>query len=277
MVKYCSRDCQVAHRPNHKKECKRRAAELFDEELFKDPPERPECPICMLPLPFGDCSVQFNSCCGKLICLGCVHAQKKEDCRNGKALQDCEACPFCRTPPPLEDEEILERLNKCIERNNAISMRQLAECYLEGEMGLQKDLVKAEELFQKAGENGYATAFGRLGDIYFQGLDKDFKKAKHYWQLGAKRGCMDSRHNLAIVESRSDGIRAYKHFLICVKAGYEPSLQNVKLIFEQGFMTEDEYLEALGAYAKKQEDAKSAMRDEALVYMANPSLYSSNS
>ena len=27
LVKYCCRDCQIAHRPQHKKECKKRAAE----------------------------------------------------------------------------------------------------------------------------------------------------------------------------------------------------------------------------------------------------------
>ena len=34
IVKYCNRDCQIAHRPQHKKACKRRAAELHDEKLF---------------------------------------------------------------------------------------------------------------------------------------------------------------------------------------------------------------------------------------------------
>ena len=37
-VKYCNRECQIAHRPQHKKECKQRAAELHEEALFKQPP-----------------------------------------------------------------------------------------------------------------------------------------------------------------------------------------------------------------------------------------------
>ena len=32
-VKYCGRECQIAHRPHHKKACKKRAAELHDEKL----------------------------------------------------------------------------------------------------------------------------------------------------------------------------------------------------------------------------------------------------
>eukprot|EP00984_Skeletonema_dohrnii_P010457 scaffold4065_cov161-Skeletonema_dohrnii-CCMP3373.AAC.2 len=35
LVRYCSVKCQKEHRPQHKKECKKRAAELHDELLFK--------------------------------------------------------------------------------------------------------------------------------------------------------------------------------------------------------------------------------------------------
>ena len=48
IVKYCNRECQIAHRPQHKKECKERAKELHDEELFKQPlSEYGDCPICV--------------------------------------------------------------------------------------------------------------------------------------------------------------------------------------------------------------------------------------
>jgi len=51
LVKYCSRECQIAHRPQHKKECKKKAKELHDEKLFKQPPPLEDCPICMIRLP----------------------------------------------------------------------------------------------------------------------------------------------------------------------------------------------------------------------------------
>ena len=35
LVKYCGVDCQKAHRKQHKKACKQRAAELEDEQLYK--------------------------------------------------------------------------------------------------------------------------------------------------------------------------------------------------------------------------------------------------
>ena len=46
LVKYCNRECQIAHRPLHKKACKKRAAELHDEALFKEHPPPEDCPIC---------------------------------------------------------------------------------------------------------------------------------------------------------------------------------------------------------------------------------------
>src|SRR6056300_1639983 len=74
MVKYCSRDCQKAHRSQHKKECRKRAAELRDEKLFKQPPQKEDCPICVMRLPSIDITgSKYYTCCGKIICSGCAH------------------------------------------------------------------------------------------------------------------------------------------------------------------------------------------------------------
>ena len=49
-----------------------------DEDLFKQPPPREECPICMLPLPLDDGETDYQACCGKVICCGCMHAVEQE-------------------------------------------------------------------------------------------------------------------------------------------------------------------------------------------------------
>ena len=95
LVKYCGLKCQKEHRPQHKRECKKRAAELRDELLFKQPESSfGDCPICFLPLPIGPPKSKFNPCCSKLICEGCDYANKKRETEGN--LQ--QKCPFCRTP-----------------------------------------------------------------------------------------------------------------------------------------------------------------------------------
>ena len=127
-------------------------------------------------------------------------------------------------------------------------------------------------MFHKAGEHGCARAYDRLGHFYYQGIEKDIEKAKHYWELAAIEGHTGSRYNLAVLEGleglNCNNIRAAKHFLICAKAGYEPSLEPLKIGFQNGLITKDEYSVALRAYQKQNEDRKSAMRDEAYKEMS---------
>ena len=126
LVKYCNRNCQIAHRPQHKKACKKRAAELHDEQLFKEH-AREECPICMLPLPVYDHQITtgraFFSCCGKDICIGCIDAMIETGGKNMKL------CPFCKTPTLESDAENVERTKKLMKKGNAGAFNQLAGLY----------------------------------------------------------------------------------------------------------------------------------------------------
>ena len=112
-VKYCNRDCQIAHRFQHKKTCRKRAKEMHDEELFKLPPPKEDCPICFLPLPALNSGKKYNSCCGKIICIGCTFADAK---RKGNIE---EKCPFCRSPAARSGEEMNKRLERRIEVDDA--------------------------------------------------------------------------------------------------------------------------------------------------------------
>jgi len=116
-VKYCNcnRECQIAHRSQHKKECRRCAAELHDEKLFKVPPPQEDCPICLITLPSHNTGVKYVSCCGKVICNGCIHAPVYDDQGNEIA----KTCPFCRTPAPTSAKEIVTWLKKGTEKNEA--------------------------------------------------------------------------------------------------------------------------------------------------------------
>ena len=97
-------------------------------------------------------------------------------------------------------------------------------------------------------------------------------------ELGVIGGSILARHKLALLEFEAGQYkRAFKQLLICAKAGHKSSLDTLKVGFQGGDVTKDEYEKALRAFQKHDDDARSIMRDEALVYAANPSMYWENS
>ena len=80
-VRYCGVKCQKEHRSKHKRECKKRAAELRDEILFRQPESSHlgDCPICCLPLSYDPKTSTMYSCCSKYICNGCDYANHKRE------------------------------------------------------------------------------------------------------------------------------------------------------------------------------------------------------
>ena len=125
LVRYCSDNCQREHRPKHEAACKKRAAELRDEILFRQPESSDlgDCPICFLPLPIYTDSEKsiLMTCCIKIICKGCDHANDLRELK--ERLQ--HTCPFCRQPVPTNDEGHEQNLMKRVEANDPIAIREM--------------------------------------------------------------------------------------------------------------------------------------------------------
>ena len=155
----------------------------------------------MLPLPLDADQQSFKSCCGKVLCAGCIHAMAMEGIKKGKEWEK-HLCAFCRTLRPNSDEETIERVDKRMKNGNTVAFYELACCYADGAYGLQQDRVKANELWLKAGELGYAEAYTRLGYSFSNGMgvEADKKKAKHYYEIAAMNGDVRARHNLGVLE-----------------------------------------------------------------------------
>ena len=272
LVKYCNRECQIAHRPQHKRECKKRAAELYDEQLFKENPPREECPICMLPLPLvimtnngnSHTGTSFHSCCGKRICHGCIVAMSETGGKN------MDLCAFCRTPKKKSNDEELQRVNQLIEKGNAYAYFILGGYYDQGNCGLPQDRAMANELFLKAGELGCAGAYYNLGGSYYEGMgvEIDKKKAMHFYELAAMNGDILARNNLGcLVGAAGNDHRAMKHFLLAARAGHNNAIDLVKDGYMNGHVTKDQYADSLREYQKSQDEMKSDARDKALAYL----------
>ena len=272
---YCNAACKKKHRSKHKEECGKRiaelheeelererlAAELHDEKLFKQPPHNEDCPICMLPLPSLYTGRKYRICCGKRICSGCVYAVEKRD---GVGL-----CPFCRTPTPSTDEELLKQCKKRVEIGDAHAMYNLGCCYAVGLYGMPQNVEKALEIWRRAGQLGHAKSYYSIGTAYDDGngVERDEKKARHYWELAAMGGVVEARYNLGVYEWRASSVdRALKHFMIAVSFGDNDSLENIKQLFMDGDATKDDYTKALQVYQENLVEIKSPQRDEAAAF-----------
>ena len=262
LVVYCNAACKKKHKSRHKKKCEKRAAELHDIQLFKQPPPLEDCPICMLPLPSLDTGSKYKACCGKDICSGCIHAVQMRD--NGVGL-----CPFCRTPAPTSEKEMIEMYKKRIEVSDATAMLILGCCYDEGSFGLAQDHEKALKLWHQAGELGSADAYCNIGIGYYRGrgVERDEKKAEHYYELAAIGGFAVARHNLGCSEfCAGNWDRALKHYTIAAGDGQNESVKGVQQLYLNGNAIKEDYTKALLAYQKYLDEIKSEQRDQAAAF-----------
>ena len=248
----------------HKRASKQRALDLElkeDEQLYSQGLERPEgdsCPICtlLLPLPMGENSA-FRACCMKRICHGCNLAAKK------RGMFDC---PFCRTPHPDNNADILASMRARVNKKDPDAITALGKEYCRGTLGLQRDMRRAAELWKEAAELGSIEAAYNLGVAYRRGdgVEKDKAKGAEYYKKAAMQGHVQSRFQLGYHEAeRGNFDRAVRHLLISAKMGDNKSIATIKNAFTAGVATKEQYAQALRGYQDAVEEMKSHDRDEA--------------
>ena len=239
----------------------RQERELHDEALFKEHPTPDDCDICAVPLPIMMSEKSYQVCCGKIICGGCTDVMRETNCESRG-----DVCPFCRENNTSSN--MLQRVKKRVALNDPIAMTILADMHSNGSYGMPKDIGKAFKLMTKAGELGHAEALHSLGSFYYHGkyVEKDVPKCKHFLELAAMKGSIESRHFLACLEEPETIDRGVKHFLIAARAGYEPSLEAVKGVFQAGFVVKEEYEGALRAYQVRVDEMKSEQRNRHKAY-----------
>eukprot|EP00956_Cyclotella_meneghiniana_P008651 scaffold11800_cov27-Cyclotella_meneghiniana.AAC.4 len=255
LVKYCGVECQVTHRPAHKKACKKKVRELFEQKLYAQPPRKEEeCPICMILMPSSYAESVYMICCGKIICIGCRYCLPREH------------CPFCNTAARSQEEDfkvISERVEKY---NDPEAMHLLAGYHRDGQNGLPVNQSKAFQLLQRSSELGCAEAHYSLGIAYKmgEGVEIDMKKAIHHYQIAAIMGSMFARHNLACIEFENRNYElAMKHFMIAASCGCKKSLHNIKIGFKNGHVTKEDFEKTLRDYQASCDETKSEQRDRA--------------
>ena len=257
LVRYCSVKCQKAHRKQHKRECKKRAAELRDERLFKQPESSHlgDCPICMIPLPLDMTKSNMRSCCSSLICNGCTHAIISQESLT------YDKCPFCRAAVPSEEVRDKRRMKR-VEAGDAVAMHYQG-CSEYGKGKYQS----ACEYWIKAAELGYASAHWMLAQVYNfgHGVEQNEGKYVHHLEEAAIGGHPEARHYLGMHEGTKNNNRerAVKHWTIAATQGDDASIGILKLACRDGQITKEDFAPALRAYQAAVDAAKSPQREKA--------------
>ena len=256
-VRYCGVTCQKNHRPKHKNACKKRAAELRDEILFRqtESSHLGDCPICLLPLPLdGDKSI-YHTCCSKVVCKGCVLANFKRLREEGSEV----TCPFCRDDPQNGDHD--QKMMKRVQANDPSALSHMGiKRYLEG------NYAEAFQYLKKAAELGDVTAHDRLSFMYKsgEGVVKDKQKEVYHAEEAAIRGHLDSRYRLSCYEMRKFRPEiAKKHLIIAANLGHNVSMNELKEWYKSGMVSKEDFASALRAHKAAVDATKSPQRDEA--------------
>jgi len=270
MVKYCNATCEKRHRPEHRQKCQERAAQMFDEKLFADPSPKIECPICFLPMPYGDNECTYQECCGQIICSGCRVAAIKAVADAGKSNRSDFKCAFCRAELSEEDDSLLFiRLKKRMSVGDATAFSYLGEIYCVGRNDIPQNQRKAFELWSKAADLGSVTGHCNLALAYTNGdgVGTDLVQAKHHYELAAIGGNDIARCNLGVLELQSGNVaRVRKHWMIAAMRGHDDSLEGLKQLYVGGDLSKEDFAKALRAHKASQDDMKSEQRNFARTY-----------
>lgn len=190
-----------------------------------------------------------------------------ESISKGQKEEESEVCPFCRTIFS-KGKEVVEQLQKLIDNGNADACFELSGYYTKYDpsIGLSQDLSKVNELLVKGSKLGCEKSCHNLGALYKNGIgvERDEKKAKHYFELAVINGSVSSRSVIGNIEAKAGNMnRAKRHFLLGARAGDTECLDLVTKGYKDGMITKDVYANTLRAYQKRHDEMKSDHRKKA--------------
>ena len=233
-------------------------------------PSQPECPICMLPLPFEVDRSVLLPCCGYVLCRACEESSFYGGLKRGIAWDKARKCIFCNCKQVTSMQQFIAALNRLVERGNAKAMYQLGVFYFIGEKSgwnLERDEKRGVELYHMAATAGNPRACQKLGSMYFNGAElgnlvvmKDVKKAMRLFTRGAKLGDPMCLYNLGVLRRQESTEDSVHYFLKSASGGFQLALDEVKRWYLANYITKDEYARALRSFQSSHDEVKSEAR-----------------
>ncbi|EJK56503.1 hypothetical protein THAOC_23596, partial [Thalassiosira oceanica] len=240
LVKYCSVDCQRAHRNQHKKACKQRAAELeHDRKLFGSGLVNKEtCPVCFLKIPVDPTQQEKPKNDAEMI----AGLQERADSGSAAAMYELG---IKYALGMIHEEDYVSRKQNRSDEGDAPSKFQLGIVYMDGEFGMPKNTDIALQLWNEAADLGHTESKFRLGAFYEE-EDDDVDRAIVLYEEAAMEGHIVARYKLGCIEVEYGcSSRAVRHFAVGAKMGNDDCLNALEAMTAEGDATAKEYEDAL--------------------------------
>ena len=258
------------------------------------PDPQVECVLCCHPLPLKLAESLYKSCCGKMICMGCILAQQrvlvigtdvklplkgsKEEEQEFMGIGHSErtsVCPFCNAKDVFDDDtESLKRLYTRIDKyNDPKAMKMLGLYYMKGERGLPKNLKRGEELLKRSYDLGNPEAAFKLSFLHSTRLVdnahepspfRDEARMLKYLEEGARRGNAACMIDLGARAAQSgDHEEAVRQYMIAACSGRDEAMQNLMTYYRPPLsaISNDDFATTLRAHKVANDTRKSVPRD----------------
>ena len=220
--------------------------EVADIDLYAPIPPKEDCPICFLPLPIRNDESCYMTCCGTVLCFGCIHSSQV----NG--LKDL--CAFCRQP--FGDGIDNARVKKRMEHEDPIAFNEMARRHWMGKCGVEVNVRKALDLTIRAAELGMAEAY----DVISRGFPS---KARACLEVSAKKGLSVAHEHLGEIEETSGNINtAIKHWAVAANAGSQSALNMLMKAFKNNQLSKEGLAQVLRAFQASTDETKSKARED---------------
>ena len=217
-------------------------------------------------------------CCGRIMCCGCIVGQilAKDDNDNyANNVDKAFLCPFCRVSNSSgEAEHTLEKEMKRANEGNSEAIFRVGQVYYHGERGIKQDKDEGLKWFHRAMKEGSGRAAYILGVAYEHGdgVDKDIDKAIEYYQKGGDLGDAHSFHSAGILLVKKGMLEeAALHYRKAAMCGLSDNniLDYIRHEYKAGIITKEEYAYTLREHQAACNEMKSEGRDAYKQYLVD--------
>ena len=250
---------------------------LASPDLWKPISPAPDCPICLVSMPFEGSMNTYYSCCGKVACYACYKEYRRSiaiiNSTRKTTLPPVQAsCLFCRSSlEDATDAENVGRYKSRARRGDGRAAWNLAPFYENGEYGLVKDKSRALQTYHTSANLGFVGAMAELGHLYsFEYSGKDLRVfGRLFLEEAASKGNVYAHRDLVDIEFNNGNCEvAMKHLKIAASAGHAPSMKRLWELFQKKELSKEDLEETLRAHKAACDQMSSKERERLLAYEA---------